>query len=341
MSGDRRLPSLLAITENGNLYPNDTIDNPGLSIFFEGLAELYFTEADDKETPEETDQEGSEEDPDPVDFSVRSTYYSYGEWKNIVYHQNGLCRVKWGQRYPYNKYCPRKKEDYTLTGCVATAVAQLMSVYQYPQTYNGYTYSWSNMLSPWDITGQDDVAILMQQLGLPKNLDVDYGVDASSASHENIPRTLKSFGYSQPGVCRDYDTSAVVDELKEGYGIIIRGDAIKKVSNFLGIKTTRYSEGHCWLGHGVLERKREVRLMSVHSGLLSTWHESEWYILCNFGWLGSHDGYYLSRVFDTSRPNPDFPDYESGTRSVDSSDEQSGVSGYFQYRLRTVTGIRK
>ncbi len=39
--------------------------------------------------------------------------------------------------------------------------------------------------------------------------------------------------------------------------------------------------------------------------------ETEWYPLCNWGWNGDDDGYYLSTVFDPSK-GPSFP---TSTRS--------------------------
>lgn len=45
-----------------------------------------------------------------------------------------LTKTKWGQNYPYNEQCPLIIAPYThqLTGCVATAMSQLMYYHQYP-----------------------------------------------------------------------------------------------------------------------------------------------------------------------------------------------------------------
>ena len=68
----------------------------------------------------------------------------------------------WGQGAPYYYKCPKTtKGDYTLTGCVATAMAQCLKYYEYPAKgegkcsikYNGKeksvtlntTYDWANM----------------------------------------------------------------------------------------------------------------------------------------------------------------------------------------------------
>ena len=50
-----------------------------------------------------------------------------------------LIKTKWGQDYPYNEQCPLILAPYThqLTGCVATAMSQLMYYHQYPMKGRG------------------------------------------------------------------------------------------------------------------------------------------------------------------------------------------------------------
>ena len=50
-----------------------------------------------------------------------------------------LIKTKWGQDYPYNEQCPLIIAPYTrqLTGCVATAMSQLMYYHQYPMKGRG------------------------------------------------------------------------------------------------------------------------------------------------------------------------------------------------------------
>lgn len=49
-----------------------------------------------------------------------------------------LLKTTWGQDYPYNEYCPTSINETThnLTGCVATALSQIMFYHKYPT--NGY-----------------------------------------------------------------------------------------------------------------------------------------------------------------------------------------------------------
>lgn len=107
--------------------------------------------------------------------------------------------IKWDQREPYNNMCPLYNgTNRSVTGCVATAMAQVMMYYQYPkelkttikayntQTYgiqipeisSGATYDWDNMLpdyskSDYNSAQADAVAKLMYHCGAA--VKMDYG----------------------------------------------------------------------------------------------------------------------------------------------------------------------
>ncbi|MCQ2311681.1 MAG: C10 family peptidase [Paludibacteraceae bacterium] len=60
-----------------------------------------------------------------------------------------LGKIAWDQREPYNDYCPIDSLDTTksLTGCVATATAQIMRYWKYPACGEGvHSYVWRNWL---------------------------------------------------------------------------------------------------------------------------------------------------------------------------------------------------
>jgi hypothetical protein len=117
-----------------------------------------------------------------------------------------LGNIKWNQGLPYNILCPKSGTRSTYTGCVATAVAQIMMYYQYPvkgvgtKTYtaetlntpltvdfSATTYDWANMLSTYygsetDIQ-KNAVATLMYHCGVAANMD--YGTSSSAAYDED------------------------------------------------------------------------------------------------------------------------------------------------------------
>ena len=125
--------------------------------------------------------------------------------------------IKWNQGAPYNNMCPLYDgTNRSVTGCVATAMAQVMMYYQYPkelettikayntQTYgiqipeisSGATYDWDNMLpdyskSDYNSAQADAVAKLMYHCGAA--VKMDYG----PLSGANVTPTILAtyFGY--------------------------------------------------------------------------------------------------------------------------------------------------
>ncbi len=56
-----------------------------------------------------------------------------------------LCTTEWGQRDPYNRLCPMYDDDNrAAAGCVAVAMSQVMTRWQYPLTGRGsHAYDWA------------------------------------------------------------------------------------------------------------------------------------------------------------------------------------------------------
>lgn len=133
--------------------------------------------------------------------------------------------IQWNQNAPYNNTTPLKSakdsEGNTVTkhaptGCVATAVAQVMMYYKWPDTGTGShtnakdktqtvdfsksTYQWSAMLPKYkgkeSQTAQDAVAKLMSDVGCA--LDMDYGYDESGTKdHCIITALVNHFKYDK------------------------------------------------------------------------------------------------------------------------------------------------
>lgn len=125
--------------------------------------------------------------------------------------------IKWNQGAPYNNMCPLYDgTNRSVTGCVATAMAQVMMYYQYPkelkttikayntQTYgiqipeisSGATYDWDNMLpdyskSDYSSAQADAVAKLMYHCGAA--VKMNYGPSSGANVTPIILATY--FGY--------------------------------------------------------------------------------------------------------------------------------------------------
>jgi len=144
---------------------------------------------------------------------------------------NPLIKTKWDQSPYYNDLCPGE----SVTGCVATAMAQLMKYWNYPKAGNGFysynhnvygrlsanfgstTYNWANM--PNQVKSSNiEVARLMYHCGV--SVDMDYGVKSSGAAGSIVvaPSLIKYFGYS-PSISiqerSDYSSLQWINLLKQ------------------------------------------------------------------------------------------------------------------------------
>ncbi len=110
---------------------------------------------------------------------------------------------KWNQDDPYNLYTPILDDEKTVTGCAATAIAQVMYFWKYPTTgqdhheylWNGirqkadfnHEYFWSRMLDQYVGVGnyiqKDAVARLMSDIGI--SIDMKYGLESSAEFDTN------------------------------------------------------------------------------------------------------------------------------------------------------------
>jgi hypothetical protein len=124
-----------------------------------------------------------------------------------------LLTTQWGQDYPYNSMNPQVSGDYTLTGCVQTAIAQLMKYHEHPLKGSGvFNYTWNgqtlmtvmNRPFNWDIMPdkvngsvpkylRDEVATLMRDIGILNH--ADFGLTSTSTSFRTY-EFAKAFGYA-------------------------------------------------------------------------------------------------------------------------------------------------
>ena len=293
---------ILGLALSGSYEEGDSIDNPGFAITLANLEAFAKT-------------------PTRVDSIA---YYEYGPWIASNYVPNtGYCPVKWeAGDFPYNQYnayCPAHGTIHYLAGCVAVATAQLMAMYKYPSSYGSYSFDWDSMIldsSAQNNQGEYYVGRLLQQLGLPGNLGIDY-THGSGSNIAYIPQTLENFGYGNGGSFHNFYSFDMID-LRGGYPIIMRGE-------------TSSGGAHAWLGHGLLEYSRTVHGCGENGEILFYDTELRSYILCNFGVGGAADGYYSTWAFTTT----------NGPEYLDPSQSSSSTWDYdFPYSIRCVSGIR-
>lgn len=138
-----------------------------------------------------------------------------------------LGNTKWNQSAPYNNMCPTFSNNgttqRTVTGCVATAMAQVMYYHRWPETGTGsntYTfnlnsdeqqpltlsadfsqsrYDWANMLPNYTgnetSTQNNAVAKLMSDCGVA--MDMGYGASSGAVTRIAMNRMPKHFRYDK------------------------------------------------------------------------------------------------------------------------------------------------
>lgn len=201
-----------------------------------------------------------------------------------------LIQTQWNQYWPYNLQCPQKDGEYPPTGCVATAMAQILYYYTNnywtisseaipSYTFNGTTYEaleattfdWSSMKTTYswddsDESAQAAVAKLMKYCGYAAEMQYGYGGEGSAA-YTPDKQFYKYFGFSKKikKAYRDNYTTAeewnelIYNELKESRPVLYSGQ-------------TSYNSGHQFICDG---------------------YDGNGYFHINWGWGGWTDGYYL------------------------------------------------
>lgn len=197
-----------------------------------------------------------------------------------------LGNVQWGQGTPYNALTPIISGSQTPTGCVATAIAQIMYTYKHPikgtgsNSYNHSgqtisanfgttTYDWDNMIPQYK-NGQytakqvQAVSTLMYHLGVASHMY--YGPSGSGAvSLYGMRGLIEHFDYD-PAIqiyMKDYVGSSTLlpkmaDELLAGRAIYMGGATVN-------------NEGHAFVCDGIDEMG---------------------FLHINWGWDGYCDGYF-------------------------------------------------
>lgn len=217
--------------------------------------------------------------------------------KRVALHNDiaPLLTTRWDQGFPYNAFCPVTDGKLCLTGCMATALAQVMYYHRWPQgpmaeelpaytMENGRvidglpvtTFDWDNMVDDYSKSTteaqQAAVATLMRYCG--QLIQMDYTPQLSNGSVYDIDLLVNSFGYA-PGACVAFAAQYTVsgwdellyNELREGRPLVYAG----------------HSTGG---GHAFVIDGYEVR-------------DGEGYYSVNWGWGGMSNGFFKINLLNS------------------------------------------
>lgn len=208
-----------------------------------------------------------------------------------------MVTTRWNQNAPYNNLCPKVGTTSTYTGCVATAMAQIINYYKYPLQGQGtHSYTWQKTSSSTETLSFDYGATTFDY---DKMLDNYAAATAVSDSQKEAVATLM---YAC-GVAVDmmYGTSAsgaYTNDLTRAY-----------VENFGFDKDARYYmrafyDNDEW-DHLVYNQLKEYGPVQYSGANLSSGHsfvcdgyDGNGYFHFNWGWGGVSDGYFLLTALD-------------------------------------------
>ena len=206
-----------------------------------------------------------------------------------------MVHAHWDQGAPYNNKTPILNGSHTATGCVATAIAQIMRYWQYPDVGKGsrsYTwetgnktlsmnfsqvrFDWANMpfihTDTWTSAQDDAVATLMQAVGYA--MDMDYNLASAGGSGAvtayATERLINYFGYAPSSTHYDRDNFGLYDWEDLVYGSLVAGCPVL-------YHGTGSAGGHAFVVDG---------------------YQSDGYFHLNWGWGGSSNGYFLLTALD-------------------------------------------
>lgn len=204
-----------------------------------------------------------------------------------------LLKSTWDQDAPYYNLCPLDNGERSLTGCVATAMAQVINYHKYPAKTTAVipayttetknlnvsaigitTIDWDNILDSY--TGNETaaqkqaVAKLMQLCGA--SVQMDYSAKGSAASSNNVPEVMKAYF--------DYDAATRM-ESRGNYRASEWDDLI-------------YNE---------LQNNRPVYYRGSSSGsghaFVVDGYDRDGLFHVNWGWSGGSNGYFLLSILDS------------------------------------------
>lgn len=190
----------------------------------------------------------------------------------------------WNQSAPFNNDCPTVSGTRCVTGCVATAMAQVIKYHNYPARGTGrHSYSWNGQTLTFDYetdfdwnsmrdvytseaTAEQNAAVAKLMYACGVSVNMKYGTGASSATSFAVPSAMiENFGYDK-GIrymVRDY------------YGLEEWQDIV--YDNLKDYGPIQYSGQNADGGHSF-----------VCDG-----YSKDGYFHINWGWGGMSDGYFL------------------------------------------------
>ena len=203
--------------------------------------------------------------------------------------------TKWNQDKWYNSYCPVSSggpEGRCYTGCVATAMGQIMKYYGYPDhgfgshsyvhpyfgtisaDFQDSTYNWANMANSATNANQKYISLILFHCGVSVNMN--YSPTGSGSQSEDVPDAMKNyFHYRNTINYKDRSTMTDADWI-----FTLKDNLDRHMPVFYS--GSDGSEGHAWVCDG---------------------YDANDFFHMNWGWGGANNGFCSVDSLDSGNGN--------------------------------------
>ena len=294
VAGDDRVRSILGYADSG------TFDARQVPAALNEMLAIYARQIDmlgQAKTVVASSRSASN-NPDSTAQAARTRHRISGLMADVA----PLLTTTWDQGFPYNAYCPTLNDQTALTGCVATAMAQIANYYKYPTTqvpnlaaytsttnkinvsaWGATTFDWDNMLDNYSGTYTDAqkkaVATLMRYCG--QAAQMDYGFSSGAYNGDALYAFKEKLGYQSNAEFK----SAV------SYSINSWEDLIYK--EIRDGRPVYYS---------ALNGNDDGPQCDGHAFVIDGYQSDGNYFHVNWGWGGACDGYFNLFALDPAAP---------------------------------------
>ena len=215
-----------------------------------------------------------------------------------------LVQTRWNQGFPYNDSCPYDANSttnhHTPTGCVATAMAQILKFWNWPAKGTGFrtytsnygeekanfektSYDWSNMTNTYSKnsseTAKRAVAQLMYHCGV--SVEMTYKTSSSGAYSLLEDKWLDRYTDARHALMEHFGCDTVI-----GYG----RDEQTDTNAWIKMLKSELNAGRPILYSGANEK-------SGHAFVCDGYDNRDFFHF-NWGWGGSSDGYFQITALD-------------------------------------------
>lgn len=211
-----------------------------------------------------------------------------------------LIQTRWNQDDPFNRMCPRDGGKRSVTGCAATAAAQILKYYEWPKETSKQTISYRTFRKDiavkinledysfaWDLMRDEYIpnlytnaqanAVAKLMFAVGAACETDYASTESSSSLYNCMLAMvKYFGYD-----KDMCLLTAGHFSAEGWEEMLQREIYERRPVMMGASSTNVGKlsGHAFLLDGYQQKGNYV------------------YYHVNWGWGGDGDGYYRINNF--------------------------------------------